>query len=370
MTINTLIVVLAIVLLPVALILTCIPYLTRRTESFGVSIPESVYDSEPLQVIRKRYVRAMIVLMIVLLGGFVWAGSTVNANEETLSLVFAAAISLLLVLSFGIYLKFHNEMKRLKTDSNWTQGKTQKVVVRTDFREQKLNYSNLWYVIPFAITIVTTLLTALFYDRLPNVLPMKVNFAGEVTNAVEKSYRTAFLFPIMQSYLILVFIFINTIIAKSKQQLNAEAPERSFQQLTLFRRRWSLFLLFTSTLLTIMFSFIQWSYFYQANQNLVTIVSLVFSGIILVTAIALSFSTGQGGSRIQTGGAEQEDSIDRDDDVHWKLGQIYFNPNDPALFLEKRFGVGWTINFGRPAAWLLLIGVIVTAAGIPILLTL
>ncbi|MCP3029003.1 DUF1648 domain-containing protein [Halobacillus sp. A5] len=370
MTINTLIVILSIVLLPVALILTCLPYLTRKTESFGVSIPEMVYDTEPLQMIRKRYVRSMLLLTVVSVGGFIWAGSIMTANEETLSKVFATFIMLLIVLSFLVYLKFHNEMKRIKKESNWTQDKTQKVLVRTDFRAQRLNYSNLWYGIPFTIAILTTLLTSLFYDRLPNVLSMQINFAGVVTDSVEKSYRTAFLLPIMQSYLILLFIFINTIIAKSKQQLNAEAPERSFQQVTLFRRRWSLFLLFTSTLLTIMFSFMQWSYFYPANQHMVPIVSLVCSGIILIAALALSFSTGQGGSRIQTAGVEQLDSVDRDDDIHWKLGQIYFNPKDPAIFLEKRFGIGWTINFARPIAWLLLIGLIATAVGIPILLTL
>lgn len=370
MTTGILIIILSLVLLPMAFILTCIPYLTRRTESFGVSIPESVYGVETLQTLRKRYVRFMLLLTVALVGAFLWIGSSVSQNEETVSIVFASILLLFLLLSFAVYLKFHNEMKAIKKESNWTQDRTQKVVIRTDFHSQKLTYSNLWYGIPFAITIVTTLFTALFYDRLPDILPMQFNFAGEVTNAAEKSYRTAFLLPVIQSYLILLFVLINTIIAKSKQQLNAEDPEKSFQQLKLFKRRWSLFLLFTSTLLTLMFSFIQWSYFYPTNHQLVTIVSLIFSGIILITSLVLSFSTGQGGSRIQTAGSSQTDTIDRDDDRYWKLGQVYFNPNDPALFLEKRFGVGWTVNVARPTAWLLFIGIIVTAAGIPVILTL
>lgn len=43
---------------------------------------------------------------------------------------------------------------------------------------------------------------------------------------------------------------------------------------------------------------------------------------------------------------------DRSPDRAWKLGLIYFNPEDPALFVEKRFGVGYTVNFARPGAWL------------------
>ncbi|TSB47448.1 DUF1648 domain-containing protein [Alkalicoccobacillus porphyridii] len=369
MTTSTLIIVLSLVLLPIALILSVIPYLTRRTESFGVSIPESVYDSTPLQTMRKRYVQYMALLTVLLVGGFIGVGTWITLTEESLSLVFAAVILLFLILSFVVYLRFHTEMKQMKKEANWAQDKTQKVVIRTDFRSQKLTYSNLWYGLPFALTIITTLLTALFYDRLPNILPMQMNFAGEVTNAVEKSYRTAFLLPIMQSYLILLFIFINTMIAKSKQQLQADEPDKSFQQLKLFRRRWSLFLLFTSTLLTLMFSFMQWTYFYPQNQQLVTIISLIISGIILIAALVLSFSTGQSGSRIRTAESEHTDSVDRDDDRYWKLGQIYFNPSDPALFLEKRFGVGWTVNFARPTAWILIIGIIASAAGLPILLT-
>jgi uncharacterized membrane protein len=38
----------------------------------------------------------------------------------------------------------------------------------------------------------------------------------------------------------------------------------------------------------------------------------------------------------------------------WKLGLFYFNPDDSALFVEKRIGFGYTINFARPAAWIVL----------------
>ncbi len=53
-------------------------------------------------------------------------------------------------------------------------------------------------------------------------------------------------------------------------------------------------------------------------------------------------------------------------DQYWKLGVIYFNPNDAALFVEKRFGVGYTLNFGNRIAWLILAAILV----LPILLIL
>lgn len=42
-------------------------------------------------------------------------------------------------------------------------------------------------------------------------------------------------------------------------------------------------------------------------------------------------------------------------DSCWKLGLFYYNPDDAALFVEKRVGLGYTINFARPAAWIVLV---------------
>lgn len=39
---------------------------------------------------------------------------------------------------------------------------------------------------------------------------------------------------------------------------------------------------------------------------------------------------------------------------HWRFGQLYKNPNDPALFVPTRDGSRWTLNFGRPGAAALL----------------
>jgi uncharacterized membrane protein len=47
-------------------------------------------------------------------------------------------------------------------------------------------------------------------------------------------------------------------------------------------------------------------------------------------------------------------------DECWKFGLIYFNPNDPAIMVEKRFGVGYTLNFGnRALVWILGAGLLI-----------
>ncbi|PAV28128.1 hypothetical protein CIL05_18655 [Virgibacillus profundi] len=365
---NITIVLLVVILIPVFVSLMFIPYWTRKTESFGVSIPGEVYHSPVLKAMRKQYALMTGNLSILVMGIFLLFGFFIENDENTISILFGIIIAVYIISSFLIYLKFHGNMKALKVKENWAKEKSQQVFIDMHFREQKITYSNLWFIFSFIIAFATIALTFQSYHQIPDRIPMQYNFQGEVTNWADKSYRSVLIMPIMQLYLTLLFIFINTIIAKAKQQINAEKPEESVRRNIIFRRRWSLYIIITGTALTLMFSFIQLSFIYPINQQLLTIVPLVFSLAVTLGAIILSITTGQGGSRVKTSTGENGDIIDRDDDKYWKLGQFYFNKNDPALFLEKRFGVGWTINFARPLAWIIFVAIILLAVGIPILL--
>jgi len=44
---------------------------------------------------------------------------------------------------------------------------------------------------------------------------------------------------------------------------------------------------------------------------------------------------------------------------------LYVNREDPAFFVEKRFGIGYTINFGNPITWIVIPGfvILMTIAG-------
>ncbi|MCM3690763.1 DUF5808 domain-containing protein [Neobacillus niacini] len=52
---------------------------------------------------------------------------------------------------------------------------------------------------------------------------------------------------------------------------------------------------------------------------------------------------------------QRKQSTDYDEDSYWKGGLFYFNRNDPSIFVEKRFGVGWTLNFANPLGYFIFI---------------
>lgn len=57
-------------------------------------------------------------------------------------------------------------------------------------------------------------------------------------------------------------------------------------------------------------------------------------------------------------GEEDTGLTHRDDDKYWRGGLFYVNREDHALLVPRRFGLGWTLNFGNPRTAMLLAGVV------------
>jgi len=47
------------------------------------------------------------------------------------------------------------------------------------------------------------------------------------------------------------------------------------------------------------------------------------------------------------------------EEEYWKWGFIYYNPTDPKVFLPKRSGLGYTLNFAKPISIILILSVII-----------
>ncbi|WP_143033216.1 DUF5808 domain-containing protein [Tindallia californiensis] len=66
----------------------------------------------------------------------------------------------------------------------------------------------------------------------------------------------------------------------------------------------------------------------------------------------VAWHIGQSAERVKVDTEESagSDLLPTDDDQYWKWGMFYYNPDDPAIWIEKRFGIGWTLNFANPVA--------------------
>jgi uncharacterized membrane protein len=71
------------------------------------------------------------------------------------------------------------------------------------------------------------------------------------------------------------------------------------------------------------------------------------------------FRVGQGGQRAVAPAARQEVHGDATPDAAWKLGGLlYYNPRDPAMWVENRVGPGYGLNMGNWRGLLLIAGMI------------
>lgn len=354
-------------LLIMVFIFSILPYITRRTEQFGVTIPYNIYMRTDIKQIRKTYVFYTILLGIIIV--LLQLCLHIFFRENVQHIGFTINTFLFIILSFFVYLQFHKKMKNMKAKENWSVEKTKRTVIDTSFHHERNVLSNWFYLIPLVVTIGTILYTFFMYDSIPNEIPMHTNVNGEVRYDAKTPFNVLVM-PGTQLFMIGLFFFINIIIGKAKQQIHAGNPKVSKIQNQLYRKKWSRFLFISSILMVLMFLFIQLTFIHPILQKYETPITLVIIAIIFIGSIILSIRTGQGGSRIKMDDDQIDDRmIDRDEDEHWKLGQFYFNKNDPSIFIEKRFGVGWTNNWAHPISWILLLLIIGTAIGIPLLLT-
>src|SRR5699024_7939120 len=189
------------------------------------------------------------------------------------------------------------KMKKIKEAENWQEGRKQTVVIDTAFREEKLTYSNWWYSIPAVIIILTIIYTFSIYDTIPDQVPTHTSFSGKVTYS-DKSPGVLLMLPLTQLFMFGMFLAINYVIKFSKQQVSVANPETSKLQSIIFRRRWSLYLIITAILTTLLFSFLQLTFIHQELLDYADPVLYTVIGLILFGTIILSINTGQGGSRI------------------------------------------------------------------------
>jgi uncharacterized membrane protein len=95
-----------------------------------------------------------------------------------------------------------------------------------------------------------------------------------------------------------------------------------------------------------------WFALFQPTAGAVNAWGLALAAAIAVFAVSL-IRAGQGGSRA-TATAGTPPAGDRTPDECWMWGLSYVNPADPSILIEKRLGIGYTLNLGNRWTWVVL----------------
>ena len=337
-----------------------VPFLLKENILFGSRIPNEIINHPEINNLRSNFKHLYLTVFIpflVLLGLFLYN----SPNDLYVTIGIITEVIFLLVI-YAIYNKKAKDLKYELLNRENINTQREVSTIDTSFRNEKYLISIWWFLPSLLIILLNILIILLYYNKIPDQIALHFNLQGKITQLTDKSYWHVFLIPITSITIFLTFIVIYFSIKTSKQDLDSNKPVTSKLKDKYFRLIWSDYSIIICTIL------VTWMLFVSLHMDKLFVISsktfeafnIAMPVLILSTVLILVIKTGQSGNRLKLKMNEPATGINNiDDDSYWKLGMIYYNPNDPSLFVQKRMGIGWTVNLGRPAGIAILVALIV-----------
>lgn len=225
---------------------------------------------------------------------------------------------------------------------------------------------------PFAVLGASALYLETQWDRIPARFPVHWSIDGRPNGWSARSTGGVY-GPLLIAFGICVMLeILSYAIMHWTRQISAGGPEAKSE--ARFRNLQTAILTAVQYVIALAFGSVPFLAL-RANPNASPAIGPLLLVIFVPVAVlfVILIRTGQGGANLARGGSES-DILDQNRPVGdgtpdrcWRAGMFYVNGNDPAILVEKRFGIGYTLNFGRPAAWVLM-AVILALVMLPLLI--
>ncbi len=327
------------------------PYLMPKRECFAVTVPDSAQQDPKLRSFKRAYLASMLILTGVL--SVVSAILLVNHLIPAFIVLCMVGMIALMLISYTLMLFFRAKVKKYKKAQGWKSEKDRNVsyVGYEDF-PRPLSMKWCWIYVP--ITLIVAAIGIIGYPAMPDMIPMHIDLQGAETDFQPKSYALI-VFPVAFCiFIAIVMTFSQWSIVRSKKANDPSMPAASLWAYGMFARAQSMLLVVMGLSMTALFGILlQLSMIGAISIVQAVLPMIVALVIIMIASTAVNLVYGQNGSRLIARMSDSGEML-RDNDEYWKLGIFYCNPNDPSLFLPERFGIGWTMNFSRPAVWAIL----------------
>lgn len=337
-----------------------VPYYGRKNTAFGISVPESQYRNPFFVQLRRQFLWLSVGTGVLL--GALSMGSALWTSVEVSVWLQLAGIVLYLVAVTLFYFRYHGLVKAFKNQQAW---KTERVAsaLLTSGTGGKRPMSAWWFLTYLAVIVATWLIPVIQYPHLPDQIPMHYNFAGEVDRYASKSMAVFSSMPLLQILMAVLFVAIFLFALRAKAQSGGGRLEHGLLRDQRYRALMAAFLFWIGLATEVLFLLLQLSMLMLIPMWAVVVTPLVFLALVCIPMVILMIRVGQSGSRLAGETPEPaSDSVEADD--HWKGGFFYVNRADPSLLVEKRFGLGFTLNFGNPKAIGILVGLLVITVAI------
>ncbi|MFJ7825764.1 DUF1648 domain-containing protein [Psychrobacillus sp. NPDC096623] len=360
------------ILLFITVLQAFMPKFLKPTEAFGVYVPEGHTKDSVVVKLKSNYTRFVLTFGIILFIGYLWWGMTQNPSEEMLVLVSVIVQFITLFVSISYYFMMHVRVKKQKETQGWLDGKSEVRIVDVKFQEKLKLIPRVIFIIPMIVTVGLIIYTFMKYDQMPEMIPTHWGPTGEADAFSEKTYFSVIALPLILLVMQGMFLLMSEGMKFSGARINPANKKTSLAQQLAFRRYTSLLALFITIGITLLLGYFHLQTIHPAISSALVMWFLPLAFLILTFVIIgiYAVKVGQSGSRLKVEGNSPtlENKIAIDEDQYWKGGMFYINKNDPSIMVEKRFGVGWTLNFAHPISWIVLFVPLILILGITFLL--
>ena len=316
--------------------------LSGKRQFYGISLNYDYFKKEEFKNLDKKYKLYTTIAFIVSLIFQLILIYIIKAYVVS-SIV---PILLFLLCNLLIFANIHNKVKKLKSELSLNMPdldlEKTKTVLDTDFMQEKnkiIKKYSLLILIPLIITTFVGIYVLANYNIIPNTIPTHFGASGKADAFTDKSF-IKILTTVGMMVGLSVIIYISSIYSlKSRAKLSANFIDDSKKVHLHYLNLFGITFLLLNIGMDILFIDIL-----IATMNASSVNPLIlWPATILIIFVAIYQTYIYYKSPNKSKNASY--SVD-DDDSFWILGFIYNNPNDPSLFVNKRFGAGWTINIG------------------------
>ncbi len=327
---------------------------SRKGVHIGVFIGTENTGNSEVRSIRSEYKRDMIisgiasVAIALLISYYTFPGA-----------ISYSTIIVVMMATFGVYLSYNKKLKRWKKENLVVK---KDYVQRVDIKlsKDKLKYGGVpWklYLIPLLMIVGISVFTFVNYGNVPDKLPMHWDFSGNINRYSDKSFGTLAAMPLVGLFTLIVMLVVNFSIVMMKQQNYNKKPKVGAENILRARVIWSYFLVGMATVMIALFIVAQLMIMTLLKSmvlvNVLTVIIVMFS---IITPIIIGLKVGNMGEKL----SKDTETGEHKDDDKWILGgTIYYDKEDPTIFVPKRVGIGSTINFGNKKALIIFVSFIV-----------
>ncbi|HVF88770.1 MAG TPA: DUF1648 domain-containing protein [Blastocatellia bacterium] len=331
--------------------LAVMPVLRGEEAFFGVRVGREFYEGPGRKILRAY--RLGLAATLIISEALVLALSQLVEREP---LSHAAMFFVMMVAATALYIYSYRRVRPFEL-----RGENQRFALSLKPRSLKESRGILLNLILIIILAIPFILLYFFYPSMPERIPVHWNLRGEVDGWARKSISSVLVLPVMSVYLQGLFLLLTRGLLEVKITLPAEHAEQYLRykeetlKLTVSLMDWMSLLcaLLLTALSTTMI--LAGSGHERFLRTYVFKATLIIAFLMVLCAAHFLYRISEVNKKTKKATGRVYVQRETDAARWYGGGLIYFNPEDPAVFVEKMVGLGYTINLGNRRALLYLV---------------